>query len=92
MPILSLITIKTLKPDVILSKSQIKKLISFKKSYGGIFIYKGSLSEYHAIKLKKFEKFIILDEELGPTTIQFLENAMNSRLWQVQKSILTDFI
>ena len=64
------------------SKSQIKKLISFKKSYGGIFIYKGSLSEYHAIKLKKkVEKFIILDEELGPTTIQFLGNAMNSRLW-----------
>ena len=35
------------------SKTQIKKLISLKKSYGGVFIYKGGLSLNQIQELKK---------------------------------------
>ena len=64
------------------SKTQIKKLISLKKSYGGVFIYKGGLSLNQIQELKKkIEKFIILDEELGPA-VDNLERSMSKRFWE----------
>ncbi len=64
------------------SKSQIKKLISIKKDFGGVFIYKGGLAYDQIRKIKnKIEKFIILDEELGPA-VDNLEKSMSKRLWE----------
>ena len=64
------------------SKTQIRKLISFKKNYGGIYLYKGGLSinRIKAIK-KKVEKFIILDQEMGPAA-KFVEKEMPERIWK----------
>ena len=65
------------------SKTQIKKLISFKKSYGGIFIYIGGLPYNQMEKIKsKVEKFINLDEEMGPPANEWLETSMPKRLWE----------
>ena len=64
------------------SKIQIKKLIFSKKSYGGIFIYIGGLPNHQIVKIKKkVEKYIILDEEMGPASVSILEEAMRKRLW-----------
>ncbi|WP_440650502.1 surface carbohydrate biosynthesis protein [Candidatus Pelagibacter sp. HIMB1495] len=64
------------------SKTQIKKLISFKKSCGGVFIYKGGLSLNQLLEIKKkIEKFLILDEELGPA-VDNLERSMSKRFWE----------
>ena len=73
------------------SKTQIKKLISFKKSYGGIFVYKGGLSYNQIKQLKnKVEKFIIIDQELGPA-VDNLELNMRKRLWEGTEKYIDKF-
>jgi surface carbohydrate biosynthesis protein len=70
--ILSKIILENKKKNIrcyIGSKTSILRLMSLKKTYGGIFIYKGGLTTDRIKKIKKnVEKFIILDEELGPAT------------------------
>ena len=83
--ILSVFLIKNNKKNVrcyIGSKSQIKKIVFLKKSYGGIFIYKGGLPYNEIKKLKeKIDKFIILDEEMGPTVNYRLSKNITRRIW-----------
>jgi surface carbohydrate biosynthesis protein len=63
------------------SKSSIDRLLSLKKTNSGIFLYKGGLSINKLKKIKeKVEKFLILDEEIGPASIN-LEKDMPIRLW-----------
>ena len=55
--------------------------MSLKKTNSGIFLYKGGLSINKLKKIKeKVEKFLILDEEIGPASIN-LEKDMPIRLW-----------
>ena len=65
------------------SKTQIRKLIFLKKNYGGIFLYKGGLPFNQMKNLKtKVEKYIILDEEIGPASTWSIKRDLPKRLWK----------
>ena len=71
------------------SKSQIKKIVFLKKNYGGIFIYKGGLSHNEIKKLKeKINKFIILDEEMGPAINYHLRKKIVRRIWPGSEKLI----
>ena len=63
------------------SKPAINKLIQRKKNKAGIFIFKGGMEIPDILKIKKkVDQFIILDQELSPSCIDF-KKEMRRRIW-----------
>ena len=63
------------------SKTAINELIQRKKNKGGIFIYKGGMEIADILKIKnKVDHFIILDQELSPSCIDF-KKEIRRRIW-----------
>ena len=63
------------------SKPAIRELIEKKKNKSGIFIFKGGMETEDILKIKnKVDKFIILDQEISPSCIDF-KKEMRRRIW-----------
>jgi surface carbohydrate biosynthesis protein len=63
------------------SKIAIERLLKNKNNKGGIFIYKGGMEISKILRIKeKIEKFIILDQEISPSTLN-LKKEIRRRIW-----------
>lgn len=63
------------------SKLAISRLIKKKNTRAGVFIFKGGMETKQILKIReKIEKFIILDQEISPSCLDF-ENVMKNRIW-----------
>lgn len=63
------------------SKSAVNLLVNKKKDGHGIYFYKGGLSDKRILKVKqKCDKFIILDEEVGPACEDIVKY-IKGRIW-----------
>ena len=63
------------------SKSAINRLLKVKKSVAGLFVFKGGLETKDIINIrKKINRFVILDQELSPSCLDF-HHGIRSRMW-----------
>ena len=63
------------------SKSSIKRLIENKKFCGGAFIFKGGMPLADILKIRKrVNKFLILDQEISPSCLDF-KKEIRRRVW-----------
>jgi len=63
------------------SKSSIKRLIENKKSCGGSFLFKGGMPLADILHIrKKVNKFLILDQEISPSCLDF-KKEIRRRVW-----------
>ncbi len=54
------------------SKTAINRLLDKKKSYGGLFVFKGGLPLEKIKQIrKKVDHFLILDQEISPSCLDF---------------------
>ena len=63
------------------SKLAINRLLKKKKTKAGIFIFKGGMKSEEILKIKKkIDKFIILDQEISPSCLDF-QKMIRYRIW-----------
>ena len=63
------------------SKLAINRLLKKKKTRAGIFIFKGGMKSEEILKIKKkIDKFIILDQEISPSCLDF-QKMIRYRIW-----------
>ena len=73
------------------SKNSIKRLLKRKNNKAGIFIYKGGMEIPELLEIKeKIQKFIILDQEISPSTLDF-KKEMRLRVWPGSEKYIDNY-
>ncbi len=73
------------------SKSAINRLLEKKKSFGGLFVFKGGLPLENIKKIrKKVDHFLILDQEISPSCLDF-KKEIRKRVWPGSEKLIDKY-
>ena len=73
------------------SKFAINRLLDKKKSYGGLFVFKGGLPLENIKEIrKKVDHFLILDQEISPSCLDF-KKEIRKRVWPGSEKLIDKY-